>query len=262
MATCKICLGNSATYDQKLVLDQYQVTYFKCGTCGFIQTEEPYWLEQAYGNAITSLDIGLIYRNEHNAPIVGTVIKRLFDSHRSFIDYGGGYGLLVRMMRDRGFDFYRQDKFCENLFAKDFDYEDAPVKRFELLTAFEVLEHLVDPVAELKEMAKLSDNFLFSTELQPESSQALADWWYFTPETGQHVSLYTSRALQVLAEQFGMHLLSFHDLHLFTRDKKSKMVYQLCFNNKFRQLTNRFNKMPSLLHSDVGIVKAKAKQVR
>ena len=30
--------------------------------------------------------------------------------------------MLVRMMRDNGFNFYRQDTYCENLFAKKSTY--------------------------------------------------------------------------------------------------------------------------------------------
>jgi hypothetical protein len=36
----------------------------------------------------------------------------------TFVDIGGGYGLLTRLMRDRGFDFYWKDPHCENIFAK------------------------------------------------------------------------------------------------------------------------------------------------
>jgi hypothetical protein len=50
----------------------------------------------------------------------------------------GGYGMFVRLMRDGGFDFHREDPLCDNLFAQGFDRQDDGT--FELVTAFEVFE--------------------------------------------------------------------------------------------------------------------------
>ena len=46
-----------------------------------------------------------------------------FKSNGSIVDYGGGYGLLVRLMRNSGFDFYRYDPYCANFFAKGFEVD-------------------------------------------------------------------------------------------------------------------------------------------
>ena len=92
-------------------------------------------------------------------PIVLTLVRTFFPERGArFLDYGGGYGLFVRMMRDRGFDFYRQDIHCENILADQFDLMDLPAgSKFAMLTAIEVFEHLQDPVAELGYMLQLSD---------------------------------------------------------------------------------------------------------
>ncbi len=50
--------------------------------------------------------------------------------------------MFVRLMRDNGFDFYRSDRQCENLFAKGFEASLDVSPSYELLTAFEVFEHL------------------------------------------------------------------------------------------------------------------------
>ena len=70
-----------------------------------------------------------------------------FDPKAKFLDYGGGYGMLVRLMRNYGFDFYYFDKYCQNLFANGFDLKDSACSRFELLTAFELFEHFSEPVS-------------------------------------------------------------------------------------------------------------------
>lgn len=60
---CKVCGSEVQLFDTAIILNKYQIDYFECPHCGFIQTEEPYWLNEAYASAITSSDIGLIMRN-------------------------------------------------------------------------------------------------------------------------------------------------------------------------------------------------------
>lgn len=201
------------------VLQKYEVQYYRCPQTGYIQTEKPYWLDEAYQDAITQLDIGLVQRNLQLRERLLRLIPHFFGTKSAFLDYAGGYGLFVRMMRDAGLDFYRQDPFCENLFARHFDLSDlAPTPPFALITAFEVFEHWENPVVELEKVLKYGKNILFSTELQPEPPpQKPEDWWYFSPEMGQHVSFYTRKALEALAAHFGLYFYTDgHSLHLFT----------------------------------------------
>ena len=51
-----------------------------------------------------------------------------------------------------------------NLFAKGFEHKDESAT---LLTAFEVFEHLVDPVEVLDYMLTIAPNILLSTEIMP-----------------------------------------------------------------------------------------------
>jgi Methyltransferase domain len=219
--SCLVCREASAFLFKTTVLGQYPVAYFRCPHCGLLQTEKPYWLDEAYAAAISALDVGLVGRNIYLARKAAQVIGAGFDPRGQFLDYAGGYGLFVRMMRDKGFDFYRQDRYCANLFAQHLDVADAghqPV--FELVTAFEVLEHLVDPVAEIEHILGCADSVLFSTLLVPKGIQRAEDWWYFVPETGQHIVFFSVRALEILASRTGCQLFSNHaDLHLLTRRK-------------------------------------------
>jgi hypothetical protein len=202
------------------VLEKYDVKYYRCKETGFIQTEEPYWLSEAYSSAITSLDIGMLKRNGVLSREAERIILNYFNTDAKFVDYAGGYGIFTRLMRDKGFSFFHTDKYCQNIFANFFDLNDLKeVHHFELLTAFEVFEHFVNPLEELTEMFKYSDNIFFSTELIPNRPiTSIEDWWYFIPETGQHLSLYTTDALSSLATQFDC---SFYSdgltMHLFTK---------------------------------------------
>ena len=254
---CKICSGASEKVSTKKVLNKYEVKYYQCPNCKFIQTEEAYWLNEAYDNAITNLDIGLVYRNEYLVPIVSTIINLFYKDKGAYLDYGGGYGLFVRMMRDRGFDFYRQDIYCENLFAKHFDLTDLPSNtRFGLITAFEVFEHLVDPVKEIEKMLRHGNDVLFTTELQPENKNELDSWWYFTPETGQHISMYSKRSLEILAQKFQSYFYSKNNIHLFSKSKLNSLTYNLSMSNKFRYLQSKIHKRDSFLQKDFEKIKS------
>ncbi|MGD1699641.1 methyltransferase domain-containing protein [Dapis sp. BLCC M229] len=76
------------------------------------------------------------------------IIDQLFNPEGKFLDFGGGYGLFTRLMRDIKYKFYWQDKYCKNLFAQNL--KAIPEQKYELVTAFEVLEYLVNPITEIK----------------------------------------------------------------------------------------------------------------
>ena len=117
---CKICHSQSNPAFSARVLGKYDATYYSCTACGFMQTEEPYWLAESYANAINEIDIGPVDRAIRGANLIEGMVLSSFDKDARFIDYGAGYGILVRLMRDRGFDFYWHDRYCNNLFATHF----------------------------------------------------------------------------------------------------------------------------------------------
>jgi hypothetical protein len=233
MPKCKICTHPSEHFSKAIMLKKYETNYYKCDKCGFVQTEEPYWLDEAYSQAINRNDVGLVDRNIRLAKTSNAIISAFFNSDDRFIDYGGGYGLFVRLMRDAGFDFYRYDEFCKNLFAQDFEAEFKANNKYELLTAFEVFEHLANPLDEIKKMLGFSQNILFTTELLPASIPKPGSWWYYIPEYGQHVSFYTMKTLSVIAEKHSINLYSDgRSLHLFTARKVSPLLFRLVAKQK------------------------------
>jgi hypothetical protein len=262
MVECKICTQKCNNIFKATILEKYEVQYFQCESCSFIQTETPHWLDEAYSNAITSLDIGLISRNISFSDLLFPKIQKYFGAKSKYLDYGGGYGMFVRMMRDKGLNFYRQDIYCENLFAKHFDISDLENKNdFVLVTAFEVFEHLENPLQEIQKMFIHAPSILFSTIVQAKDTfKSKEDWWYFIPETGQHIALYSYKSLEVIAKHFGKQLYSNgSSLHLMTNKALPSKVLRKSLSKKIlgRLYHDNYN---SLQQSDFLMIKELLKQ--
>jgi hypothetical protein len=191
-----------------LVLNKYTVTYYHCSKCGFIQTEKPYWVEESYSKAIATADTGIMMRNFSNASSLLFLMKFL-KSNSACLDFGGGHGILTRIMRDYGFDFYHFDKYAENLFATGF--EGSLEKKYDLVTSFENFEHFVNPLEEIKRIINMTDVLYFSTALLPQNLPLVKNWWYYVPSTGQHISFYSKKTLKFIATKFNMYLLTDSD---------------------------------------------------
>ena len=221
---CKICKGSTTLIFNALVLEQHDVAYYFCNECDFIQTEEPYWLLQAYQDAVSIYDVWSVARPIANSEIVSRIIDQYFPkSNLPFLDYGGGSGIFVRRMRDIGFDFIRSDAFSKNLFARCFDITDFPNQnQFGLVTSFEVFEHLPNPLDDVNALFKLSNSIFFTTSIKPSIVLNPKDWDYIAPYHGQHVSFYSVKALHKLAELTGSKLLTDgKSIHLLTKENVS-----------------------------------------
>ena len=218
MTACKLCGGATEWFGELVVLGRHRARYRRCTGCGHVAVENPDWLEEAYADhAIAALDTGIVARNLWLADATDALLRWRFRGVRSALDYGGGTGLFVRLMRDRGHDFRWSDPHCGNLFALGFEAD--PDAAFDLVTCFEVAEHLTDPVPVFRALAERAPILVFSTELLPEQHNRPGEWHYYAPETGQHVGFFTIASLQALANQLGRHFASDgRMLHAFTRE--------------------------------------------
>ena len=63
---------------------------------------------------------------------------------------------------------------------------------------------------------------LTTTHLVPDPAPQPADWWYYTLDSGQHITFYTRASLSVLAERLGFDgVVTGSFVHLFYRGKVS-----------------------------------------
>jgi hypothetical protein len=91
------------------------------------------------------------------------------------------------------------------------------------------MEHLPDPVAFVDELLKSSgtDTIIFSTELFAGEPPAPDEWWYYAFPTGQHISFYQRRTLELMGKRFGMDLYSSGTFHIWTRARINPVALRL-----------------------------------
>jgi len=248
---CKICGAETNVHATATIRGRHSITYHRCDACQFVQSEAPYWLAEAYAEPINRSDTGYLARNFYLSEITPSVIRLTGNSDGPFLDFGGGYGVFARLMRDKGYDFRVYDRHCPNYFARDFQVDELASEEFNLVTAFEVFEHLPDPSETIEEILKVTGNIFFTTDVAPLPFPQPGEWEYFGLTHGQHISLYSMTALQALANRHSVHLLSNgRTLHLFTRKPPSLFLYRLFTMRAASRLLSRLFAKGSLTPSD------------
>lgn len=216
------------------LLKKHDVAYYYCNNCGLLQTETPYWLDDAYQNAIADSDTGILSRNLTISRKLSSLLFFCMDKSSAYADTAGGYGLLTRLMRDNGFDFYWHDDYCENLFAKGFEQANN-TRKLAAVTAFEVLEHIHNPLQFIKDTLDKSgtSTLIFSTELFAGKPPSPSEWWYYTPETGQHITFYQKKTLEFIARELSLNLYTNNNIHVLTERNMNRL--------KFKAMTSRLS---------------------
>jgi hypothetical protein len=214
---CRLCGGTAGLEFTGLVLDRYTTGYYRCHGCGSLQTGRPHWLDEAYASPDRSIDTGAAGRVLDSFVLV-YCIARLFKCRRLF-DFGGNTGLLCRLLRDRGFDALTYDRYIQPVYAPHFTGD--PAGRYDLVSAFEVVEHFANPEQELRALFEPGpQNVLVTTELFVNQQ---ADWWYLAQREGQHVFFYSAAAAQLIASRYGYRLTIGRGFLLFSRSTPSRL---------------------------------------
>jgi hypothetical protein len=185
-----------------------------------VRTEDPFWLDAAYSRPTP--DVGLVDRNLHFARAV-VAVRRTLGGEGRVLDFGGGSGLLVRLVRDRGVDARWHDPMASNLFALGFESEPA-ADRWSLVSAIEVLEHAPRTKSVVAGLLASTDCLLVSTEAISEPPPAFSDWWYYLLGEGQHVSFPSRRGFGLLAEANHARLVSCGSTHLIVRATRRRVL--------------------------------------
>lgn len=211
---CRICFNDFSFPIFAGGIFNVSVNYFECSVCGYVQTEKPYWLDRAYKSAINYCDTGIMARNQGNVGLTLATLSVLKVISGTVVDYAGGYGILVRLLRDRGINAVWSDPYCENLLAVGFEYTG---EKSDLVTAFEVFEHFVDPLLEIERLFSIAPNLLVSTSLISTPAPQPDQWWYYGLDHGQHIGFFRLETLDFIAKRFNKYVVTDGvDRHLFT----------------------------------------------
>ena len=242
-ASCRVCFGRLEPKWRLQVLGRHDADYHECVACGCLQIPSPHWLNEAYRNegrpVATSPDSGRFCRN-FSAYIYLRALHQagFFDSEPHILDYGGGSGILTAMFRQAGFQCRQHDPVCPlPFFEPELAYTDAsqiPSGAFDIVTALEVFEHLLDPVETIRQLAtflKPSGTLAVSTGLYDPRKHG-PEWPYLSRTAGQHVTFYTRRALSVLGKAAGLPTVCLFPsdegfLILFTRQDRGRVSRML-----------------------------------
>ena len=213
---CKICWSTTKKSITWKILWKYDISYFHCWLCNFLQTEEPYWLEESYSSSMNMEDTGLIARNIYFSKVVSILLVTFFDWSSKYLDYAWWYGIFTRLMRDFWFNFYRDDVYTKNLVARWFEH--IPNHKYQAITAFEVFEHLVNPIQDIEKMLSYADTIFFSTELLPRRVPWIHDRRYYGLSHWQHIAFYNEQTFDYIAKKYHYNFYTYWiNFHILTK---------------------------------------------
>jgi hypothetical protein len=204
-----------------LPLSGIPVYYYRCTVCGLLFTTAfdhftPHdFRKWIYNDQYILVDPD--YAAARPQSMADIAMQLLGEDHGlRILDYGGGNGQFTRVLLDRG---YTRTTCFDPLVSES---AARPEGKFDCIFCFEVIEHVPNPrqlIADLSSLLGQPGVIVFSTMLQPADPKAAGvDWWYVAPRNG-HVSVYSLKALQVIASEQQFRLLSFNEgLHMMFRD--------------------------------------------
>ncbi len=150
------------------------------------------------------------------------------------LDYGGGNGRLSHLLQQDGIDYRTHDPYGKT------DFNEGLGHKANVISAFEVLEHTVDPVATFADMLRFaSDRVLIVASTQVSDGHldsGLLSWEYIAPRSG-HVTIYTRESLGLLAQKYSLDYTPVtRGLHLMSRGIPAESVKNTALLTRAKQL--------------------------
>ena len=187
------------------------IEYALCDACGFCFAPEMYqWSPQRFKSDVYNdayEDVDPDYMGARAIDSAAFITQFLGHSRCAIrhLDYGGGDGFLSQLLTDEGWTTsHSWDPFvC--------DPSALPASgTCDLITAFEVFEHVPDLQGLMHELSSLlaTPGLILLTTVLSDGHIGRGkplDWWYAAPRNG-HISLFSERSLALLAAQYDLQL--------------------------------------------------------
>ena len=192
------------------------VYYYHCPNCAFTFAPELMaWSKEEFEANIYNDEYGMVdpdylkIRPENNANSIYNAFGQFYGKAKH-LDYGGGNGLMSKMMREKGWNSTSYDPFV------DVNVNLEELGQFDFITAFEIFEHVSDVnklIASLTKLMHPQSVVLFSTLISDSDIKPnhRLNWWYASPRNG-HISLFSKKSLSLLAESVNLKCGSFNNV--------------------------------------------------
>lgn len=216
---CKICESDTEVYgivdfnksceelnNKILPCSGKAIYYHQCTNCKFIFTIDfDNWSLDDFSEKIYNDDYHIVDPEywEIRPKNLANWIQPLLNDDKtlSIFDYGAGTGVFGDELENLGYTVDSWDPLWEtpkNEIQKD---------HYDVVTAFEVLQHSTNPLETAKELAELSKKGEGQLVIMTLSNDIIRDegvnYWYLAPRNG-HVCMYSNDSLQILFDKVGM----------------------------------------------------------
>ncbi len=263
---CFLCNAN----DSKFYLEKKGFKYFRCEQCGLVFLEKiPANLSDYYGKGYFTGDLDLDgymdYESEKELTM-GTfkkyldLITKVNKNAGSLFEVGCATGCFLDLAKGRGWsvagidisDYATSECKRKGLEVSCSTLEDFSIqegRQYDVVAMFDVIEHLVDPVAGLEKVKGLLKMGGFVAFSSPDSGSLWAKawknkWHAFVPP--QHINLFSIKNVKLLLQKCGFETVFVgHDgktfalpyifrlLFTWTKMKPWRFLANFSANNKF-----------------------------
>ena len=213
---CIICGSSTRVIHHPKIAD-----FHHCPTCDFIAKDKQH--------LISKQEEFEIYERHHNSiddPVYVEYFNRfLLDAVFPFVqvgkqgfDFGSGPSPVLAQILKRDHD-YQMDIY-DLFYAPSKTYID---KQYDLITATEVIEHLADPLKTFRILAQLlkpNGILAIMTLFHHNDDKTFLTWHYIRDHS--HISFYTPKTMEYIAEQVGLKMIYTNDLRYTTLVLDSK----------------------------------------